>query len=256
MSPLVVFPFHQDQRLSDASIPMPPTIAASTVEPALPIGDQWQRLATLYDVLAHEVASTITTPGLTTVLTGDCLAMLGTLAGAQRADLDPSVVWFDAHGDVHTLSTSTSGYLGGMALRMAMGGDQAELAGPLGIHPLPEDRAVLVDARDLDPAEAEYLATSHVRQHAVEDIDVHDLPDGPVLLHIDLDVINPAELPGLRFPAPGGPTKYAFLTAVQRLLASGRVAIRDIACPWFEPATRAHQAIRRTLLDELLGSDQ
>ena len=60
-------------------------------------------------------------------VTGDCLATLGTLVGLQRAGLDPSLVWFDAHGDVHTLKSSTSGYLGGMALRMAMGGDFTRL---------------------------------------------------------------------------------------------------------------------------------
>ena len=43
---------------------------------------------------------------------------LGTIAGLQRAGSDPGIVWLDAHGDVQTPETSTSGYLAGMALRL------------------------------------------------------------------------------------------------------------------------------------------
>ena len=163
------------------------------------------------------------------------------------------MVWFDAHGDVHTLATSTSGYLGGMALRMAMGGDASKLAGPLGIRPLPEDRTILVDARDLDPAEGAYLATSGVRRRAVAEIQAEDLPDGPVILHLDVDVIDPAEVPGLRFPAPGGPSRSAVLEAVRRLVSTDRVSILDVACPWLEPADDDQQRVRRALLTELLN---
>ena len=37
-------------------------------------------------------------------------------------------------------------------------------------------------------------------------LDPHALPDGPLILHIDVDVTDPAELTGLLFPAPGGPS--------------------------------------------------
>jgi arginase family enzyme len=56
-----------------------------------------------------------------TVVSGDCLVATAALAGAQRTGLDPALIWFDAHGDVHTLETTTSGYLGGLSLRLAMG---------------------------------------------------------------------------------------------------------------------------------------
>jgi arginase len=231
----LLLPYHQDERVSDRSIVLPDPAAATLVAPQLPEASHWQRLVTLYDALAAGVADAVAEAGRTTVVSGDCLAFLGTLAGAQRANLDPAVVWFDAHGDVHTLASSTSGYLGGMALRMALGGDAELISDPLGLRPLPESRAVLVDARDLDPAEVDYLATSEVTHTQVDQIRADDLPEGPVIVHVDLDVIDASELPGLRFPVPGGPTTGAVLAALDRLLASGRVAILDIACPWFEP---------------------
>jgi arginase len=247
----LLLPFHQDERVGGRSIVLPDEAAASQIAPTPTGADQWQRLVALYDALGREVANSASAGGPTTVVAGDCLAWLGTLAGAQRAGLDPSVVWFDAHGDLHTVVSSTSGYPGGMALRMGLGGDASLLSAPLGLRPIPEGRAILVDARDLDPAEINYLATSEVTHTSVHAIGPDDLPAGPVILHVDLDVIDPTEVPGLRFPAAGGPTTAAVLAALTRLLDSGQVAVLDIACPWHEP-TDDNQAHRRSELLALI----
>lgn len=228
---LVVLPFHQDQILSRDGIALSGAVPFTRIEPGLPQAGQWQRLLALYDVSAAQVAARVQTTALTTVLAGDCLALLGTPAGAQRGGLDPSLVWFDAHGDVHTLASSVSGYLGGTALRTAMGGDADRPAGPLGLKPVAEDRAMLVGARELDPQEAIYLARSRVHQRAVPDVRAEGLPDGPIIAHIDLDVIDRAEVPGLRFPVSGGPSKAEVPAAVQRLISSGRVSVLDVTCP-------------------------
>lgn len=249
----LVLPFHQDERVGERSIALPAESAPTTVEPRLTGPDQWQRLVALYDGLGDAVSGSIGSGELTTVFTGDCLATLGTLAGAQRAGLTPSIVWFDAHGDVHTVASSTSGYLGGMALRMALGGDAGRLARPLGLQPVPESRAVLVDARDLDPAEAEYLAASAITRTQVAEVSAAHLPEGPVVLHVDLDVIDSSEVPGLRFPAAGGPTADAVLRALQRLLDTRRVAVLEIACPWHEPTDDEQARRLAELLSRLTG---
>ncbi|GAA5147950.1 arginase family protein [Pseudonocardia eucalypti] len=241
-------PFHQDQRLPDGDLPV--SGDPSRVEPDLPAGDVWQRLAALYDAVADAVAERA--GGMPTVVSGDCLVTLGTLTGLHRAGLDPALVWFDAHGDVHTLHTTTSGYLGGLALRLALGAHEEKLAEPLGLRPLPEERAVLVDARDLDPAEVEYLASARVRRLGVSEVEPALLPDGPILLHVDVDVIDRGELPGLRFPAAGGPSSGETLAAVKRVLESGRVVGLDIACPW-HPGSAGDAVIRRELLARLTG---
>src|ERR1035438_5019811 len=64
------------------------------------------------------------------------------------------------------------------------------------------------------------------------DLAAGDLPDGPLYVHVDLDVIDPAGVPGLRYPAPGGPTPGQVGDAVRHLLDSGRVAAVGIACTW------------------------
>jgi arginase len=159
------------------------------------------------------------------------MASLGVMAGLQRAGLDPAVVWFDAHGDVQTLETSTSGYLGGIPLRLLVGYRPELIASALGLRPVAEDRVVLVDARDLDPPEVAYLARVPIRRATVATA-ADDLPPGPLYLHVDVDVARPEDLPGLLYPAPGGPPLAEVARAVGAVLATGRVAAVGLACTW------------------------
>jgi arginase len=167
------------------------------------------------------------------VVSGDCLTALGTVAGLQAAGDDLAIVWLDAHGDVQTLETTSSGYLGGLPLRLLAGYRPELIASRLGLKPVPEDRIVLVGARDLDPPEAAYLDQARIRRRQVADLAVADLPDGPLYVHVDLDVIDAAQLPGLRYPAPAGPDAGQVADAVGMLLGTGLVAAVGIACTWF-----------------------
>lgn len=247
---IVFVPYHQDERLGDGDIPL--TEADIRVIPELPPGDVWERLAVLHEVTARTVAHARTAGITPTVVSGDCLTMLGTVAGTQRAEVDAAIVWLDAHGDVHTVESSTSGYLGGMALRLVLGDHPELIANRLGLRPVAERRAMLVDVRELDPAEVDYLASAEIGRSTVPELRADVLPDGPLILHVDLDVIDSGELPGMRFPAPDGPAASAVLDAVRRVLATGRVVAFDIACPW-HPADAAETARRAAILATLTG---
>jgi arginase len=211
----------------------------------------WTRLAPLYAALAEAVASDRESPRV--VLSGDCLTSLGVLAGLQRAGADAGVVWFDAHGDVQTMETTTSGYLGGMPVRIMVGYRPELVADAIGLRPVPESRVVLVDARDLDPPEQKFLATAAIRRSSVDELDADALPSGPLLLHVDMDVVDPSDLPGLRFPVPGGAPASAVLGAIRRVLATGRVAAVSIAATW-DPSTADADGARARLLAELLAA--
>lgn len=50
-----------------------------------------------------------------------CAVALATLPVVARYHPDALVVWFDAHGDLNTPDSSTTGYLGGLALSGPMG---------------------------------------------------------------------------------------------------------------------------------------
>jgi arginase len=203
---VILVPYHLDEHRPDLDYPLEPDVAVTA---ELPAGDVWERLGTLYSNVAAQVAATARAGGRPVVLSGDCTTSLGTMAGLQRAGVDAGIVWFDAHGDVQTLETTSSGYLGGIPLRVLAGYRPELIAGRLGLRSVPEAQIALVDARDLDPPEADYLAGAQIRQLPVDGLDAADLPGGPLYLRVDLDVIHSAAPPGLLFPAPGGPAPGA-----------------------------------------------
>ena len=226
----ILVPYHLDERLDDLDVPLAPADAIVTAE--LEDSDAWSRMARLYDEVADRVAATVRGGARPIVLSGDCTASLGTIAGLQRAGMEPSIVWYDAHGDVQTLETTHSGYLGGFPLRILVGYRPELIAARLGLRPVAEECVVLVDARDLDPPEVTYLERAAIRRSEVADLDADRLPDSPIYLHLDLDVVDPEQLPGLRYPAPGGLGWLPVVDSVRRVLDSGRVAAVGIGCTW------------------------
>jgi arginase len=225
---VISVPFHLDEPLPGLELPLTPD---RTIAPALPPGTPWERMGVLYEAVAAEVAADAGGGRVPVVLSGDCTTSLGVVAGLQRAGRDPKVVWIDGHGDLQTPETSTSGYLGGFPLRQLVGGADRSVADRLGLRPVAEEDVVLVDARDLDPPEAEFLANSEIRRVPVDRVgDV--LPPGPVYLHVDVDVVAPADLPGLLFPAPGGPALAAVADAVRTVVAAGGVTAVGLACTY------------------------
>jgi arginase len=222
-------PYHLDEYLPDLDFPLG---EAEVIIADLPPGDTWARLAALYRRVAGAVADAVHHGRRPVVLSGDCTTALGTVAGLQHAGVDPGIVWFDAHGDVQTLETTTSGYLGGLPLRLLVGYRPGLIAADLGLRPVAEQRVVLAGARDLDPPEIAYLRTARIGRVQVAELDNAVLPDGPLYVHLDLDVIDPVAVPGLRYPAPGGPGCAQVTAALGTLLATGRVAAVGIACTW------------------------
>jgi arginase len=227
---VIAVPYHLDDYLPDLDVPVAP---ARVITSDMPQAGVWDRLAALYARVATEVTGPARDDSCPVVMSGDCMTSLGVIAGLQRAGLDPAVVWFDAHGDVQTLETTTSGYLGGLPLRLLVGYRPELIATQLGLRPIAEHQILLVDGRDLDPPEVTYLAGARIRRADVADLSSAELPAGPMYVHVDLDVIDAAALPGLRFPAAGGPSADQVADALRLLLGTGRVAAIGLACTWY-----------------------
>ena len=235
---VIAVPYHLDEHLPDLELPL---AADRTITPDVPPGAPWERMAVLYEAVAEAVATEARGGRVPVVLSGDCTTSLGVVAGLQRADRDPRIVWFDGHGDVQTPQTTSSGYLGGFPVRQLVGGSDRTAPERLGLRPVREEDVVLVDARDLDPPEAEYLAHAAIRRVPLDGIgDV--LPPAPVYLHVDVDVTNPDDLPGLLFPAAGGPGLAAVTEAVRAVVAAGGVAAVGLACT-YGPGNGSHRRL-------------
>jgi arginase len=219
----IVVPYHHAE-------PLPKLADAFAADDAVIVskGPAGAMLVRLYDQVAARVAAS---DGPVVVASGDCTTSLAIVAGLQRRGVSPGVIWLDAHGDFHTPRTTRSGYFGGMALAMLVGRAGASLAQSIGLHAIAEDACVLVGARDLDPAERDALDASAVgRVGGVAQLAHAALPPPPWYVHLDVDVIDPSELPPLRFPAPGGPSASAVAAALRAVAARGTIAALGVAC--------------------------
>jgi arginase len=240
---LIVAPWHLDEHIP--AFPVPAS-ATATISPALPAGPVPARMTLLHQAVADAVART----ARPLVLSGDCPTAAGVVAGVQRRHRDVAVVWLDAHGDFNTPGITTSGYLGGMALGMLTGRTPGLLGDELGLRPVPDANVVLGDARDLDPAERDALTASQVRRVPADPAAITAALEGPggldglaVYLHLDIDVVDSAQLPGLRFPSGPGPSLTQIEDCLAAVCRAANVVAAGIACAWLpdrvgDPATR------------------
>lgn len=209
-------PYHLDELVDPYPVPVPDGLV---VKGPRPQGSGWDAFTPLYTSVAQMVFGTENP----VVWSSDCAVSLAVVAGLQRRGIDPAVVWIDAHGDFNTPTTTVSGYLGGMPLAMLTQRGEVDLAMHIGMRAVPDDRVILAGTRSVDPAEQELLGESRVKLVELGELSPDMLPSGSVYLHVDLDVLDPGELPGMRFATPNGPSLTQLAAAIEAVTGSTRV---------------------------------
>jgi len=156
------------------------------------------------------------------VLGGDHSLAAGSVAAAadwakKAKHLPIGLLWVDAHGDMNTPATTTSGNVHGMPLAALLGQEPAELAS-IGFSPsvLPQ-HTVLVGVRNLDEQEKAQIRESCVHVFTMKDIDRDGIAKiaeraivlasegtGGIHVSFDLDVCDPSFAPGVGTPVKGG----------------------------------------------------
>ncbi len=236
---------------------------ALTEEEGREYGD-WNRDALESRHIGRLVAKNSVGEGLVVGLLTNCTDLLGMLAGLQHlkpaeqpagADerslqregltglkpLRVGLVYFDAHADFNTPETTLSGMLGGMDVAVAAGMCLTRLRLKAGLDPaLPTRYIVFGGLRDVDPLEQELLDRSDCEYLSVQDIRAAaGAPDRQmkrlgrltdvVYVHVDMDVLDPAEVSGHPLTAPEGPTSLELSAAIQRMFTHPKAAAIGIA---------------------------
>ncbi|MFN2167880.1 MAG: arginase family protein [Anaerolineae bacterium] len=200
-------------------------------------GDEAEGLGRLGGIIASTVASARRQGKGILLSGGDCTHCTGVVGGLQDchgAAARIGLVWFDAHGDFNTPNTTLSGYLGGMPVAVCAG-----LAWPRwreGSHigaPLPTDRILLVDLRNLDPAEEQLIrATGATIAAPAPGFPGEDLAQAVadlsrrcdmIYLHIDSDILDESLVPSHGTREPNGPDLDQVLAAIETVMTTGKV---------------------------------
>ena len=214
-----------------------PSAATRTVEIPAGAGESLEtgilRFSSISAVAeALDAALDDTVPGTTPVVVGgDCGVEFAAVRHAVAARSEPvAVVWFDAHPDIHSPETSPTGAFHDMVVRALLGEAPEELTG--GRRIVAPEHLVLAGTRAFDDAEAAYLDSTSIAvvgadrlgsgsgsgSEALVDA-VRATGARSVYIHVDLDVLDPAEISGITHPEPFGLTVAALTDAVRAVRA-------------------------------------
>ncbi len=172
--------------------------------------------------LCDVVAETLEAGETPLVLGGDHSIACGTVAGvskfAQSKNQSFGLLWFDAHGDMNTPTTSPTGNVHGMPLAAILGKAPEALAELGASRPMVDTaKTVLFGIRDLDDLERETIKATGCRAITMREIDVRGMSacidealelvtadSAGFHLSFDVDGCDPSIAPGVGTPVPGG----------------------------------------------------
>jgi arginase len=206
---------------------------------------EWNRMALANANMAKLVREGRADDVLTIGLEANCNVLLGMLAGleydAEGNRQEVGLVFIDAHGDFNVPETTLSGMLGGMPVAVAAGHALHNIRKTSGLtDPLPMEHIVWGGVRDLDPLEADRFRQYEVQQFSVED--VRSLSDGlrrqmdelarrvdAIYVHIDMDVLDPDEVPGHDLAVTDGPSSRDLAAAITLMFRNPKTVALGIA---------------------------
>jgi arginase len=213
--------------------------------------------------LADRVEETLEAGATPLVLGGDHSIAIGSVTGSARG-ATIGAIWFDAHGDFNTPTTSPSGNVHGMPLAALLGIGEFEGVEWASAEGLREENVAIVGLRSLDAAERRAIRESDVTAFTMSDIDEDGIAsvvdealdvatsgtDG-IHVSLDLDWLDPREAPGVGTPVRGGVTYREAHSALERVAETG--ALRSIELVEVNPILDEHNETA-TLATELATS--
>lgn len=175
---------------------------------------------------------------------GDHALAAGTLSGlarhAKALERPLFVLWLDAHPDLHTLATTTSGNLHGTPVAYVTGQPDFEAFPPLQATVDPKNFCMM-GIRSVDPAERDRIKQIGMEVHDMRSIDETGVlaplrafldrvraANGLLHLSFDVDFLDPEIAPAVGTTVPGGATFREAHLIMEELGDSDLVTSLDI----------------------------
>jgi arginase len=232
----------------------------------------WKRLGMALGHFADIVRQNETDGYFTVGLLATCPSMPGLVAGLQQSGpgRDPlriGMLWLDAHPDINTPETTRSGSLGGMPVAVATGRALHRMRLDATLDPPMSDQHVVMGGvRLTDPLEQDILDNSRIQQVSVDDLrrasaavfaqlDRLDRISDKLYIHIDMDVLDPAEVPGHGNKVPGGPSSVELAALFEQIFARypKASAIGFATIPSNDPGGESIAAVNRMITGAVKG---
>ena len=196
----------------------------------------WKRLGMALGHYADIVERNEREGWFTVGLFATCPSMPGLVAGLQKSGptIEPirvGMLWLDAHPDFNTPETTRSGSLGGMPVALATGRALHQIRRDAGLEPPMSDQHVVMGGvRLTDPLEQYLLDESRIEQVSVDDLrtasdrvfaqlDRLESITDRLYVHIDMDVLDPSEVPFHGNKVPGGPSSQELAALFEQIFA-------------------------------------
>jgi arginase len=192
-------------------------------------------------------------------LGGDCACDLAQITYLNKRYAGTlSVVWLDAHPDLNTPDSSPSKHFHGMPLRSALGEGDSDVL-EQSFSQLEPRQIVFAGVRELDAPEQTFL-----EQHEMIRLSAASLRNNPnalanevleansknLYIHFDLDVLEPLQFDGARYPTPNGLTLETVIDVIQSL--AGAYNIVGVALTEFAPKNLEHAHALQPKLERIL----
>ncbi|MDX1780444.1 MAG: arginase [Thalassovita sp.] len=175
---------------------------------------------------------------------GDHSLAAGTISGVARAAAEAGkplfVLWLDAHPDLHTPDSTTSGNLHGTPVAYVTGQPGFDTFPPLAA-PVDPHNICMMGIRSVDPAEQSLIKELGIEAHDMRAIDETGVTaplkaflgrvaaaKGHLHVSLDVDFLDPAIAPAVGTTVPGGASFREAHLIMEMLHDSGLVGSLDL----------------------------
>ncbi|XP_045699818.1 arginase-1 isoform X2 [Phyllostomus hastatus] len=171
---------------------------------------------------------------------------IGSISGHAKVHPDLCVIWVDAHTDINTPQTTTSGNLHGQPvsfLLKELKGKIPDVPGLSWVTPcISAKDIVYIGLRDVDPGEHYLLKTLGIKYFSMTEVDKLGIgkvmeetlsyllgrKKRPIHLSFDVDGLDPSVTPATGTPVPGGLTYREGLYITEEIYKTGLLSGLDI----------------------------